>query len=166
MTTVDNEHTIPLPKAIDTTKFLVLPGTALLHLYAKDKNDILPAYQALKVEAKDYDVYLAAKMPKKWHYSKADDRFDRTGDIILVPHLPKVFNIGKGHVPIGEHGFDPAIPEMHATFYAWGPAFQKNKTIEGFENVNVYPLVAKILGLAITEKIDGKLRVLDKILAK
>ncbi|HEX4374412.1 MAG TPA: ectonucleotide pyrophosphatase/phosphodiesterase, partial [Puia sp.] len=124
MLKVDNEHTLPLPHAVDTTKFLVLPGTALLHLYAKKKKDILPTYRALKLEAKDYDVYLATKMPVKWHYSKKDDRFNRTGDIILVPHPPKVFNIGKGHIPLGEHGFDPAIPEMRATFYAWGPAFQ------------------------------------------
>ncbi|HSZ85982.1 MAG TPA: ectonucleotide pyrophosphatase/phosphodiesterase [Puia sp.] len=166
MLKVDNEHTLPLPQVVDTTKFLVLPGTSLLHLYAKNKKNIQPTYKALKLEAKDYDVYLATKMPAKWHYSKKDDRFDRTGDIILVPHPPKVFNIGKGHIPIGEHGFDPAIPEMRATFYAWGPAFQKNKTIAGFENINVYPLIAKILGLEITDKIDGKLKVLENILAK
>ena len=166
MLKVDNEHTLPLPTAVDTTKFLVLPGTSLLHLYAKNKKDILPTYRGLKLEAKDYDVYLATKMPVKWHYSKKDDRFDRTGDIILVPHPPKVFNIGKGHIPLGEHGFDPAIPEMRATFYAWGPAFQKNKTIGGFENVHVYPLIAKILGLEITDKIDGKLKVLENILGK
>ncbi|HLY71846.1 MAG TPA: alkaline phosphatase family protein, partial [Puia sp.] len=142
------------------------PGTALLHLYAKNKTDIQPTYNALKREAKDYDVYLASNMPARWHYSKKDDRFDRIGDIILVPHAPKVFNIGKGHVPVGEHGFDPAIPEMRATFYAWGPAFQKNKTIDGFENIHVYPIMARILGLEITDAIDGKIKVLKSILAK
>ena len=55
---------------------------------------------------------------------------------------------------------------MRATFYAWGPAFQKNKTIDGFENIHVYPLIAKILGLEITDKIDGKIKVLENILAK
>ena len=39
--------------------------------------------------------------------------------------------------------------------------------IEGFENVHVYPLVAKILGLKVDEsKIDGKLNVLQPILKK
>jgi hypothetical protein len=41
-------------------------------------------------------------------------------------------------------------------------------TLEPFENVNVYPLIAKILGLDIanlkTEPIDGKLSVLEGIL--
>ena len=164
MMTVDNEHPLPLPAAVDTTKFLVLPGTSLLHLYAKNKEDIKPTYEALKKEAKDYDVYLATKMPAKWHYSKKDDRYERTGDIILVPHPPKVFGITKGHIPIGEHGFDPAISEMHATFYAWGPAFKTHQTINGFENINVYPLMAKILGLNIAEKIDGNLKVLKGII--
>jgi hypothetical protein len=48
---------------------------------------------------------------------------------------------------------------------AWGPAFKKGLLLEGFENVNVYPLIANILGLQIDEqKIDGKLNVLNPIL--
>ncbi|MFT4155951.1 hypothetical protein [Parafilimonas sp.] len=53
---------------------------------------------------------------------------------------------------------------MHATFLAWGPAFKTGKKINAFENVHVYPLVAEILGLTYTEKIDGKLSVLKKTL--
>jgi Type I phosphodiesterase / nucleotide pyrophosphatase len=136
-----------------------------LHLYTKSNEDIQPTYQALKKEAKDYDVYLAADMPVAWHYSSKEDRFDRIGDIILVPHLPKVFNISKRRVPIGEHGFDPTLQDMHASFYAWGPMFNRHQTISGFENIHVYPLIAKILGLQLTEKIDGDLKVLAPILA-
>jgi hypothetical protein len=54
---------------------------------------------------------------------------------------------------------------MHATFYAWGPAFRKNLKIRGFENINVYPLIADILNLKISEPVDGKLKVLKPILA-
>ena len=164
MTTVDTVHTIPLPGAIDTSKFIVPAGEALLHLYAKDKKDIKPTYTKLKADAVDYDVYLSADIPSKWHYGKKDDLYGRIGDIILVPHLPKVFDIMGKPVNIGEHGFDPALPDMHATFYAWGPAFKAHQTIGGFENVNVYPMVAKILGLPYTEKIDGRLSVLDRVL--
>ncbi len=54
---------------------------------------------------------------------------------------------------------------MRASFLAWGPAFKKGLLIEGFENVHVYPMVAKILGLKIDEaKIDGKIKVLSPIL--
>jgi hypothetical protein len=64
----------------------------------------------------------------------------------------------------GQHGFDNAIPDMQASFYAWGPAFKNGLTIEAFENVHVYPLIASILGLNITEKIDGRPEVLKPIL--
>jgi predicted AlkP superfamily pyrophosphatase or phosphodiesterase len=165
MTTVDNKEPIPLPVSIDTNRFIIPSGTSLLHLYAKSKEDIDPTYQALKKEAKDYDVYLAADMPAAWHYSSKEDRFDRIGDIVLVPHLPKVFNISKRRVSIGEHGFDPTLQDMHASFYAWGPMFNQHQTINGFENIHVYPLIAKILGLQLTEKIDGDLKVLAPILA-
>ena len=155
MTTVDTVHTLPLPEAIDSTKFIIPPGESLLHLYAKNKSDIKPTYDKLKATAKDYDVYLAEDVPARWHYSKKDDRYNRIGDIILVPHLPKVFSIEGRPVHFGEHGFDNALPDMRAIFFAWGPAFLSNVRIRNFENVDLYPLMAKILGLSYTDKVDG-----------
>jgi predicted AlkP superfamily pyrophosphatase or phosphodiesterase len=164
MTVVDNKETLSLPAAVDTTKFIVPIGDAIVHLYAKNKKDILPTYQALKKQAVYFDVYLATQMPKRWHYSRKDDRYNRTGDIMLVPHLPKVFNISGRPASIGKHGFDPFITDMHASFYAWGPAFKQHLKIEGFENIHVYPLVAAILGLPYAFTVDGKLRVLKPVL--
>ena len=164
MTTVDRENTIPLPKAIDLNHFIVPPGNALLHVYAKEGKYIKPTYKALKAEAKDYDVYLSKNIPKAWHYSKKEDQYHRVGDMVLVPHLPKVFNINNTKPDAGQHGFDPAISDMHAIFYASGPNFKSNVKIPAFENVNVYPLIAKILGLTYTHKIDGKAKILAPIL--
>lgn len=164
MTTVDTQNPIRRPGAIDTTKFVMSWGSSLLHLYAKDKADIPAAYKALKKTADGFDVYLTNKTPKRWHYRKKDDVFNRVGDIILIPHLPRVFNFGTRVSNIGAHGFDPAIDDMHATFYAWGPAFKEHITIDGFENVHVYPLIASILGLPYSFTIDGKLRVLKPVL--
>lgn len=164
MTNVDYDHPLPLPSAIDPAKFIIPRGDALLHLYAKDKNDIEPTYQALKKAAKDFDVYLAKDVPKDWHYRAKDDKFKRIGDILLVPHLPKIFGItGKSSTP-GKHGFDPTIEDMHATFFAWGPAFKPHTKIESFENVHVYPMITEILGLSYQFKIDGKLKILAPII--
>ncbi len=164
MATIDRENTITLPKAIDLNHFKVPTGNALLHIYANEKQYIKPTYKALKAEAKDYDVYLSKNIPKAWHYNKKEDKYNRIGDILLVPHLPKVFNINGVKPDVGQHGFDPAIPEMHATFYAWGPNFKSGLKIPAFENVNVYPLITKILGLSYTQKIDGKEKILAPIL--
>jgi predicted AlkP superfamily pyrophosphatase or phosphodiesterase len=160
MAQVDTLHGIGLPAAIDTTKFVLSPDETMLHFYAKDPKDIAATYQALKKEAKDFDVYLPDETPARWHYQKGDDHQHRIGDIILVSHFPQVFNLRGRRIIPGMHGFDNAIPDMHATFYAWGPAFKPHQTIPSFENVNVYPLIARILGLTVTEPIDGKAEVL------
>ncbi|HTJ14308.1 MAG TPA: ectonucleotide pyrophosphatase/phosphodiesterase [Dinghuibacter sp.] len=166
MTTVDTAGRMPLPAAVDTSAYTIYFGATMVHLYARNPNKkaLKATYEAIRAEAKNYDVYLADDVPSRYHYSKKDDRYNRIGDIILVPRAPHVFGHPKDHVPIGEHGFDPAIPDMHATFYAWGPAFKEHQKIPAFENVHVYPLVAKILGLTYTEKIDGKLSELAGIL--
>jgi len=163
MVDIDTLHTLKLPLSIDTSRFIIMNSQAIVHMYAKNPADILPAYKILESVAKDYEVYLATHMPARWHYSKKDDRFNRIGDIILVSHPPKVFNLTGRHLDPATHGFDPAIPVMHATFYAWGPAFKKNLKIRGFENIHLYPLIADILQLKITDPVDGNLKVLMPI---
>jgi hypothetical protein len=111
---------------------------------------------------KDYDVYLTTNTPDRWHYNKKD-RYNRIGDIILVAHAPKVFNLSRRSLPIATHGYDPAITDA-CNLYAWGPAFKSNYKIRGFENIHIYPLITQILQLKITEPVDGKLNVLKPIL--
>jgi predicted AlkP superfamily pyrophosphatase or phosphodiesterase len=176
MAQTDTLHGLTLPTVIDTSKFIVSAGGTMVHLYAKDKNDIAPTLEALKRQSGapgaagiqsttgDFRVYTPDQTPAAWHYTTADDRFGRIGDILLVANYPKVFVQPGRRILKGEHGYDPAIPEMGASFYAWGPAFQQGLTIPAFENVNVYPLIARILGLKITEPIDGSIKVLEGVL--
>ena len=72
-------------------------------------------------------------------------------------------------MPVGMHGYDPArVPEMKASFFAAGPDIRAGVSVPTFENVDIYPLVAKLLGLDIvhlkTGAIDGDLRPLELIL--
>ncbi|HSC38052.1 MAG TPA: ectonucleotide pyrophosphatase/phosphodiesterase, partial [Chitinophagaceae bacterium] len=165
MTTVDTLHTMRLPAAVDTNKFIVPAGDVMLHLYAKDKADVLPTYNALKKSADGYDVYLAEEVPTRWNYSRQDDRYGRIGDILLVPHLPRVFSLSGRPTTPGKHGFDNALFDMHASFYAWGPAFKNHLRIPSFENIHIFPLVARLLGLDYAEdSIDGRAGVLAPIL--
>ena len=165
MVDIDTLNTLSLPKTIDTSRFVIANSQAIVHLYARDTVDILPAYKALMSAAKDYDVYLTNRMPARWNYNKQNDRFNRIGDIVLVSHPPKIFNLyGRRMTTVATHGFDPALMVMHATFYAWGPAFKSKLKIRGFENINIYPLVTNILQLKITDPVDGNLKVLKPIL--
>ena len=48
----------------------------------------------------------------------------------------------------GTHGYDPyASKKMQTIFFALGPAFKRGVTMEPFESVNVYPLLAHLLGI-------------------
>ena len=53
----------------------------------------------------------------------------------------------KGHISVGEHGYDNAAPQMRALFVAHGPAFRDGATVAPFPNVDVYPLMVHLLGL-------------------
>lgn len=165
MSAIDTVNFVDLPEAVaDTNKFYIPVSDVLLHVYANNKSLVEPAYRAMKKTAQGYDVYKPNETPAHWHYTAKDDYYKRIGDLLLVPKWPRIFNLRKRKPWPGTHGFDNHLPDMRASFYAWGPAFKQNLVIDDFENVHVYPLIAKILGLAITEKIDGKENVLQHIL--
>ncbi len=167
LTTPDIEHTLPLPAAVDTSKFIVSGDGILVELYAKNVDNIQKTYEDLKKGADGYDVYLRVNIPLHYHYSKSDDWHNRIGDILLIPKWPKIFKLGKYNMDPGQHGYDPSVvKDMHATFYAWGPAFKPHTEISAFQNVDIYPMIARILGLDYTEKIDGTKHLANGVLLK
>ena len=65
--------------------------------------------------------------------------------------------LARYRVPLsGNHGFDPAHPEMAGLFIAHGPAFRVGLTLPAFENVHVYPLLARVLSI-VPEPGDGSI---------
>ena len=87
--------------------------------------------------------------------------------LYCYPHFPKLFNLYNHKLDKGQHGYDPAtVMDVHAIFYAWGPAFKTHTEIAPFPNVDIYPLVTTILGLNITEKIDGTDELANEVLLK
>jgi predicted AlkP superfamily pyrophosphatase or phosphodiesterase len=56
----------------------------------------------------------------------------------------------------GAHGYDPANREMDALFIGFGPAFQRGVALPAFDNVDVYPLLAKLIGV-VPRAGDGSL---------
>jgi predicted AlkP superfamily pyrophosphatase or phosphodiesterase len=56
----------------------------------------------------------------------------------------------------GAHGYDNSFQSMQATFVAHGPAFKKGYIAEPFENIHLYELMCRILGLT-PAKNDGDL---------
>lgn len=141
-------------------------------LYAKSDADAQRAYEALHGKSDKFEVYRRAQMPARLH----DDSNPRSGDPIVVANGPYLVRISAPpsiglteHKQVGAHGFDPArVPDMKASFFAAGPDIRGGVTVATFENVDIYPLVAKLLELDITHlktgPIDGELRPLQLIL--
>jgi predicted AlkP superfamily pyrophosphatase or phosphodiesterase len=68
------------------------------------------------------------------------------------------------HVSRGEHGYDNDDPNMRALFVAHGPAFKPGNIVPEFDNVDVYPLLCRILRIAPLRN-DGSLDAVAPMLA-
>ena len=94
----------------------------------------------------------STEVPKRLHYGTNP----RVHDFVI--EAKKGYSLvskESQNIKGGTHGYDNNEKDMHAIFYAKGPAFKLDKTVKTFQNVSVYPLIAHILGLQIDE-IDGK----------
>ncbi len=141
--------------------------TAGFLLYPKSEADAVQAYKKLRAADAGFLVYRRDKVPAELHY----DSNPREGDPVVIPKGPYMIRAhapASGHPdhppPMGEHGYDPyEMYSMRAIFFAAGPDIQPGATVKPFENVNVYPLIAKLLGLT-APAVDGSLNVLSPIL--
>ncbi|AZB09908.1 alkaline phosphatase family protein [Chryseobacterium sp. G0162] len=167
MIKVDGGTPLEIPALLfDKDRFDFYNSQTLLRVYVKNPDEVKSVYKELKAQkTDDYEVYLDKKLPKYLHFATRDDQYSRIGQILLLPKAPKIFLEKGKKTSVGKHGYNPrTVPEMKATFYAWGPEFKNNLEIDEFANINVYPLVAEVLGLKADQPIDGKLKVLGKIL--
>lgn len=120
--------------------------------------DVAPDADARKVDAAlvgrhaHSECWRKADVPARWHYGtnprvpaivcQAD-----IGWILLTrpkPDAPARADIDHA---TGAHGYAPESPEMRAVFVADGPRFADGKRLPAFDNVDVYPLLAHLLGV-------------------
>ena len=167
MVKINKENPLQIPEMLfDKNRFDFYNAQTLLRVVVKNSDEVKSAFQELKKnKTKDYDVFLDQKFPRKLNFSTKDDRFGRIGQIVLIPKAPKIFLERGKYTSLGKHGYNPyQVPEMKATFLAFGDAFKNNLTIGEFKNINVYPIVAEILDLKITHEIDGRNDTARKVL--
>lgn len=149
-----------LVNVADTSNVFMNGGTQA-HVYTRKPDSL---YNVFKKQENHFKVYRNNEFPQSWHYQHA-----RSGDLLVVAE-PGYYIIDQPRsagswalTAFGAHGFDPFIgKDMQGIFYASGPNIRKGKQLKPFENIHVYPLIAKILGLK-TPPIDGDIKVLEGI---
>jgi len=111
-------------------------------------------YQTLKTKLPRHaKVYRKSEVPARFHYSNSP----RIAPLLVLPeegwivvnreHYEKLKADGKMKHLRGEHGYDNQLASMRALFIAHGEAIKKGRVVEPFENVQVYNIMARILGL-------------------
>jgi alkaline phosphatase D len=133
-------------------------------LYANSEAAAEKAYQELKIKTDAFTVYRRKRVPAALHY----DTNPREGDPVVVANGPyAIRSNGEAQdnpAEPGGHGYDPrVVKSMRALFLAVGPDIRPGTTLGPFENVNLYPLLAKLLGLNAPQ-VDGTLNILSKTL--
>jgi predicted AlkP superfamily pyrophosphatase or phosphodiesterase len=154
---------------IDLDQYVDFTGveTAGSLMYPDSEQEAAKLYAKLRIVSNKFKVYRRDRMPAELDYTGEP----RIGDPVVVPTGPYSIRVhgpadsARDHPPNkGVHGYDPgSVPEMRAIFYAEGPDIRKGARLKPFENVNVYPFLAEILGLN-APAIDGSAAVLEPAL--
>jgi predicted AlkP superfamily pyrophosphatase or phosphodiesterase len=92
-------------------------------------------------------VYRKAETPEAWRF-RTNVRVpavvgvaDEGWSILRQPLRPEA------RFGLGQHGYDPEVRAMHALFVASGPAFRRGAVVAPFESVDVYDVLARVLGV-------------------
>jgi len=152
----------------------VVNSGALAHIYLDNPKEKAKVIELLKKKETGFTVFDPAAGD---YYKDVSVYGDRIGDVILLADLAYYFMENEEYREVigrrmriddtsvrGTHGYSQEYQEMHGIFYAQGPHLKSGMTIDSFDNIHIYPLICKILGLPIPEGIDGQLEVLEKIL--
>jgi len=158
------------PPPVDLSSFADLKGVKTVGslLYAKDEAEAARLVAEFTAHPSErFKVYRRAAVPGRLEFDgnprEGDPVVVATGPYVLLTQPAVAAESGQVH---GGHGFDPrAMPEMKALFVAEGPDFVRGKRLKTFENVDVYPLIAQVLGLR-APVVDGTLKPVEAGLTK
>jgi predicted AlkP superfamily pyrophosphatase or phosphodiesterase len=154
MATQDPKNTIILDELFDTSLAEKVLWTAeIVSIFPKQGKETA-IFKTLKAKLPSHaKVYRKAEMPARFHYSNSP----RIAPLLVLPaegwtlttreRFEEAKAKGRSNGLRGGHGYDNALTSMRAIFIAHGSAFKKDLLIEPFENVQVYNVMAKVLGL-------------------
>ncbi|OFZ17636.1 MAG: hypothetical protein A2X86_00790 [Bdellovibrionales bacterium GWA2_49_15] len=162
MQKIEEKKVVRFPKELLTKEYIITGRGAFSMIYTKSPEKTEEALRLLK-QIPHLKAYKRQETPKAWHMDSA-----LAGDVIILADQGAYLtqDTDKKKSTGGTHGYDPAkVKNMSGIFLARGPQI-KSGVVDAFPNINLYPFVAAILGLELTEKIDGDVNMLKSYLIK
>lgn len=140
MTDISTDRVVNPFKYINTNWFERLEGSTPTSIFTKPEYHET-VYNALK-DVEHINVWKREDIPAELNYGTSE----RIGDIVVAPELGWQFSSSASHSK-GAHGYFPQSPDMQVMFRAVGPDFKQGYTSTKFVNVDIYPLLAHLLGI-------------------
>ncbi|WP_201315835.1 ectonucleotide pyrophosphatase/phosphodiesterase [Dyella sp. EPa41] len=149
MASVPAKNSVMLDKVIPLTRVDVVSLGVLAGLNPTPGHDFSKIEAQLEKPQRHMTCWDKTRVPGRFAY----------GSNPRVPQLFCLADVGwritttdaarkrKDKFSLGEHGYDNEAPQMQALFVAHGPAFREGADVPSFPNVDVYPLMAHLLGL-------------------
>lgn len=102
------------------------------------------AYEILK-KVPHITVWRKGEVPERFVYGKNS----RIPELIVAPDIGTyvVFSNQPQAKAGGAHGYDNFTPETEGIFYAAGPSFKTHTVLPAMPNVNLYLIIARLLGI-------------------
>jgi alkaline phosphatase D len=153
MSQLSPDRIILLDKVIDTADLEYADGgNPVYNLKVKD-GKLDKVLNSINNSKKHITAWKHGTVPEMFHYGTNI----RTLDITVVSDSGwSIFWSWKQGNGLGTHGYRNTNKDMHAIFYAAGPAFKNGYKQTTFNNIDIYPLAGKILNLKLPE-VDGKI---------
>ncbi|MGB1261265.1 MAG: ectonucleotide pyrophosphatase/phosphodiesterase [Cognaticolwellia sp.] len=164
MTRINPQHVIEWEQYIvDDIK--AINGSTQLYLYSDNKAALQQSIDlfnnAENTGRANYRIYQYPNYPEHWHLNQTGPAIP---DVIIEALPSSIFSNGARHIDPETHGYDPkAQADLQAIFIATGPAFDKNRQIDAFENIHILPILTRALGLKDVNDIDGNYNIAEKI---
>lgn len=162
MDAISPDKQIILDYIVDTADLLYWDGWNPNYNLKVEEGKLEKVYNDLMAAQLNYQFWKHGELPERLHYG----HHIRTHDITIVPDEGwSMYWSWSNSNSKATHGYDNDNINMHAIFYAVGPAFKTNYIHPTFENIDLYSLFAEILNLEPAET-DGKLSNVENMLKK
>ncbi|MCB2063319.1 MAG: alkaline phosphatase family protein [Novosphingobium sp.] len=163
MAAISSERTVALDVIADSTLFRLIESGPYASMVPTPGNEEKLAAAMLKPH-EHMECWRREQIPERLAFGRN-------------PRVPPLFCLAEPGWTIaptapplpfagGAHGYDQAMPEMAALFIAAGPHIRSAGTLTPFDNVDVEPLLRRLLGMQLDPDVDGSDAPFSQVLRK